>query len=152
MSKIPDLPETNEKPLTQESVISSSINPNSSLKKSYSKKGRLKWTSGDGTLPVKPLGSKPRITKQKLEIEESLRDHLGTYMHEILQQAIEMAMQGDKEMIKLLVNSTLSKAAPIEETGEGREKVQVTIKDLTINSPTEAVVSTSPTIDKEKMN
>ncbi len=81
----------------------------------------------------RPVGSKNRITQQKIGIEAQLRDQLGEYMPEILQKAIELALKGDKVMLKLLLEMTMSKAVAVEEVGEGKDKVQVTIRRLNID-------------------
>jgi hypothetical protein len=65
-------------------------------------------------------------------MEAQLRDQLGEYMPEVLQRAIELAIKGDKLMIKLLLEMTMSKPIPVDEAGEGKDKVQVTIRRLNI--------------------
>jgi hypothetical protein len=78
----------------------------------------------------RPRGSKNRITQAKLGIEEALRGQLHEYMPEVLTKAIEMALKGDRAMIKLLMELTISKAQAMEDNTEGREKVQITIRKL----------------------
>lgn len=81
----------------------------------------------------RPAGTKNRITQQKIGIEAGLRDQLGEYMPEILQKAIDMALKGDKVMLKLLLEMTISKAVAVEDVSEGKDKVQVTIRRLNID-------------------
>jgi hypothetical protein len=80
----------------------------------------------------RPPGSKNRITQAKLGIEAQLRDQLHEYMPEVLTKAIEMALKGDRAMLKLLLELTISKALPVEDVSEGKDKVQVTIRRLNI--------------------
>lgn len=54
-------------------------------------------------------------------------------MHEVLQKAIELALNGNVPMIKLLLETSMSKAAPIEDTTEGKDKIQVTIRKLVVD-------------------
>lgn len=53
-------------------------------------------------------------------------------MPEILQKAIELALEGDKQMIKLLVEMTMSRPQATEDADEGKERVKVTIRNLTL--------------------
>lgn len=53
-------------------------------------------------------------------------------MPEILLKAIEMAKGGDRGMIKLLVEMTMSKPQSNDDEAEGKEKVRVTIRNLTL--------------------
>src|SRR5262245_50591901 len=78
------------------------------------------WQPGQSGNPLgRPKGSKGRITAQKLKIEEALRDQLNMVMPEVLTKAIEMALEGDRAMIKLLVEMTMSKPQATEEADEG---------------------------------
>lgn len=98
-----------------------------------SPKGTQLWTPGQSGNPAgRPKGSKGRITAQKLKIEEALRDQLNLEMPEVLTQAIEMAKAGDRMMIKLLVEMTMSKPQATEDADEGKERVKVTIRNLTL--------------------
>lgn len=53
-------------------------------------------------------------------------------MPEILLKAIELAKDGDRAMIKLLVEMTMSKPQATEDADEGKERVKVTIRNLTL--------------------
>ena len=90
--------------------------------------------------PKLPSGSRNRITQQKLGLEESLRDQMATYMPMVLQQAIEKALNGDRQMIKLLLEMHISKAAAADDEMQGKDTVRVTIKDLTLD-PSKANVT-----------
>lgn len=58
-------------------------------------------------------------------------------MPEILIKAIEMAKDGDRAMIKLLVEMTMSKPQATEDADAGRERVKVTIRNLTLEQKKE---------------
>jgi hypothetical protein len=53
-------------------------------------------------------------------------------MPEVLTKAIELALEGDRAMIKLLVEMTMSKPQATEEETDGKERVKVTIRNLTL--------------------
>jgi hypothetical protein len=96
--------------------------------------------------PGRPVGSKNKITQQKIGIESQLRDQLGEYMPEVLQKAIELALKGDRVMLKLLLEMTMSKAVAVEDTAEGRDKVQVTIRRLNIDQAELTLPNSEPKI------
>jgi len=100
---------------------------------------KYQWQPGKSGNPAgKQVGTKNKITQQKLGVESILRDQLNEYMPEILQKAIELALSGDKKMIAQLLDLTISKAVAVEDVSEGKDRVQVTIRKLdtlAINSP-----------------
>ena len=111
---------------------------NSGSTTQLSKKNTNLWQPGQSGNPLgRPKGSKGRITAQKLQIEEALRDQLNMEMPEILLKAIEMAKDGDRAMIKLLVEMTMSKPQATEDADEGKSGVKVTIRNLTLEQKKE---------------
>jgi len=130
LSEIPTLPTTSEDISDKDSMTSNSSSPDSGKKSHLFKPGH------SGNLAGRPKGSKNRITAQKLAIEEALRDQLNLEMPEILLKAIEMAKGGDRSMIKLLVEMTMSKPQTNDDESEGKEKVKVTIRNLTLEHKT----------------
>jgi hypothetical protein len=115
-----------ETPSTTDSENSDSTTP-------LSKKSTGLWQPGQSGNPVgRPKGSRNRISAQKLAIEEALRDQLNMEMPEILLKAIELAKDGDRAMIKLLVEMTMSKPQATEDQDAGKERVKVTIRNLTL--------------------
>lgn len=93
------------------------------------------WKPGQSGNPAgRPQGAKNRITQQKLGIEESLRGQLNQYMPEILGAAIEAALNGDRMMQKLLIELCISKAQTSEDETQGKDKVRVTIRNLTLET------------------
>lgn len=65
-------------------------------------------------------------------------------MPEVLTQAIEMAIGGDRAMIKLLLEMTMSKAVAVEDISEGKDKVQVTIRKLNIDQAQVEITKKEP--------
>lgn len=89
-----------------------------------------------GVVPTgRPKGSKNRITAQKLKIEESLRDQLNEYMPQVVQKVIELALKGDRQMLRLLMELTVSKAQAMEDTSGGKDQVKITIGKINLNQP-----------------
>lgn len=68
-------------------------------------------------------------------------------MHEILSTAIEMALNGDRQMIKLLLDFHLSKPQASEDENQGKDKIQVNIKNLTLDKNTKFIRDVTPVID-----
>lgn len=78
----------------------------------------------------RPKGSKNKITLMKLALEGELRAQLKPHMADILTQAIAKAMQGDPQMIKLLLDKTLPTTKAGEDEAPAKEKVQIFIDRL----------------------
>jgi hypothetical protein len=116
------LQEPNENPSDKDSETSNSSVP------------RLK-SGAPINLNGRPKGSRNKITAQKLAIEEALRDQLNMEMPEILLKAVEMAKGGDRTMIKLLVEMTMSKPQAVEDESSGKEKIQITVRKLNLELP-----------------
>lgn len=71
---------------------------------------------------------------------------MALYMPQVLTQALEAAINGDKAMIKLLLEMHISKAAPQEDDSLGKDTVRVTINDLTLDN-SNAKVSITKTVE-----
>ena len=80
----------------------------------------------------RPKGSKNKITLQKMMLEEQLRDASMSRMPEVLDKAFELALQGDRTMLKLLLELHMSKG--ISEEKQAQEKVSI---QITTNTPAE---------------
>lgn len=74
----------------------------------------------------RPKGSKNKITLQKIMLEEQLRDASKDRMGEVLDKAFELALAGDRTMLKLLLELHMSKG--IAESTTATEKVVIDIK------------------------
>lgn len=104
-------------------------------------------TSGN---PVgRPKGSKNKITLLKQILEVQLREAAQDKMPEVLNKAMEMALMGDRTMLKLLLELHMSKGYATEE--KASEKVEINISTQTISEqPKAAPVAES--ILEEKTN
>lgn len=80
----------------------------------------------------RPKGSKNRITILKESLELQLREASASRMPEVLDRAFEMALEGDRAMIKLLVELHMSKGIA-QEKNAPQEKVEI---NISTNSPT----------------
>lgn len=80
----------------------------------------------------RPKGSKNQITLLKESLELALREKSESRMAGVLDKALELALQGDTSMIKLLLELHMSKGTT-QDTGKGVEKVSINI-----NGPTKA--------------
>ena len=59
----------------------------------------------------RPKGSKNKITLLKQELELQLREQAAPRIAEVLDRAIEMALAGDRTMIKLLLEMHMAKGS-----------------------------------------
>lgn len=73
----------------------------------------------------RPKGSKNKITLLRQSLELQLRQQAAPDLPGVLQKAVDLAMEGDASMIKLLLELHMSKSAP--EGGTGKEKVEITV-------------------------
>lgn len=75
----------------------------------------------------RPKGSRNQITLLKESLELQLREQGASRMPQILETAIDLALEGDRTMLKLLLELHLTKGG----TGDvkaGQEKVTINIK------------------------
>lgn len=87
----------------------------------------------DGTFPKgvsgnpagRPKGSKNQITLLRQSLELQLREQAAPDMGAVLDKAVELALEGDARMIKLLLEMHMSKSIP--ESKELKEKVSINI-------------------------
>ena len=88
----------------------------------------------DGTFPQgvsgnplgRPKGSKNQITLLRESLELQLREQAAPQMSEVLEKAFELALAGDRTMLKLLIEMHLSKS--VDPNVKGQEKVTINIK------------------------
>lgn len=73
----------------------------------------------------RPKGSKNKITLQKLMLEEQLRNQSEGRMAEVLDKAFELALSGDRTMLKLLLELHMSKG--VADMEKATEKVSIQI-------------------------
>lgn len=86
--------------------------------------GRFK--KGVSGNPVgRPKGSRNKITLLKQSLELQLREQAAPDMGGVLAKAVELALEGDKAMIKLLLEQHMSKG--VTEDAKVSEKVAIQI-------------------------
>lgn len=89
------------------------------------------WVKGQSGNPAgRPKGSRNAITLAKISMESELRAQAGPQMARVLEKAIELALQGDTAMIKLLMDQWMSKSRSGNEDDSPREKIQIVIGKL----------------------
>ena len=80
-------------------------------------------TSGHPT--GRPKGSKNKITLLRQSLELQLREAAKDRMPEVLNKAFELALTGDKTLLKLLLELHMAKGVPDSE--KTSEKVEINI-------------------------
>lgn len=80
---------------------------------------------GSGNPLGRPKGSRNKITLLKQSLELALRESAAPHMEAVLEKCIEMALEGDRTMIKLLLEQHMSKG--INDDAKGAEKVAIQI-------------------------
>ena len=101
----------------------------------------------------RPKGSKNKITLQKLMLEEQLRNASASRMGEVLDKAFELALAGDRTMLKLLLELHMSKG--VMEDRQAAEKVEIKIStsaEATKTSKTSSSTDAAETILEESTN
>ncbi len=89
----------------------------------------------------RPKGSKNKITLLKQSLELQLREQSADFMPKVLDKAIELALEGDRTMLKLLLETHMSKGASEDVKASEKVAIQINagqqpeIKDVT--PPTE---------------
>lgn len=91
----------------------------------------------------RPKGVKNQITLIKESLELLLREQGSARMPEVLEKAFELALEGDRSMIKLLLELHMSKGTS-QETGKAIEKVEIKV-----SGPSKAVKEEAPVVDYE---
>lgn len=80
-------------------------------------------------LPAKV--QKQRINSLKQELELTLRELAAPAVGAVLGKALEMALAGDKSMIRLILELHMSKPQAQEDTSSGKNSVNIQINNLT---------------------
>ena len=73
----------------------------------------------------RPKGSKNQMTLLRQSLEFSLREQSKDVLPEILQAAMDLALAGDRSMIKLLLELHMTKS--VSDEREATDKVSITI-------------------------
>lgn len=103
------------------------------------KKAHL-WSKGQSGNPKgRPPGSKNAISLVKLQVEGEMRAQMQRDMPAIMSKIMELALDGNKEMLKLVYKSWVSGTKASEDEAP-KEKIQIVIGKLdqipTINNKT----------------
>lgn len=96
----------------------------------------------------RPKGSKNKITLLKQSMEVALREQASPHMEAVLDKAIELAVEGDRTMIKLLLEQHMSKG--VSDDAKASEKVAILIN--TGPSPEIKEVKETTVIDSGESN
>lgn len=88
-------------------------------------KGQFK-RGQSGNPEGRPKGSKNQITLLKESLEVALRERSEPSMVKVLDKAVELALEGDRSMLKLLLELHMSKGVT-DVGGKATEKVSITI-------------------------
>lgn len=89
------------------------------------------WKEGQSGNPLgRPKGSKNKITMLKQVLEGELRSQLAPQMAQVLAKAIEMALDGNESMIKLLVDKTVPTTKVDDSESNEGGKIQIMIGKL----------------------
>jgi hypothetical protein len=106
-------------------------------------KSNTKFVAGQSGNPSgRPKGSKNRVTLLKLMAEEAVRENNSDLILQICQGILQDALEGDKDMRKLVWQSVMSKGSFDDKT-QAQEKVVIQIqstapeKGITIDSTEE---------------
>ncbi len=101
------------------------------------------WKPGQSGNPEgRPKGSKNRITRLKLSLEEYLRNEAADHMRDILLTAIKKAKKGDNQMIKLLLELHMSKSGEVDDRSTD-DKITININSMKDNE--KSVIDITPT-------
>jgi hypothetical protein len=90
----------------------------------------------------RPKGSKNKITLLKQSMELQLREEASPDMGAVLQKAVELALEGDRQMIKLLLDKHMS-SGPTDDA-KGSEKVAIQINSSPVASKPDIKVVNQP--------
>lgn len=100
----------------------------------------LKGTSGNPA--GRPKGTKNQITLLRESLELQLREQAAPNLAGVLDKAVELALDGNPGMIKLLLELHMAKSAP--EGGKGTEKVAIQINSAGSDRPELKIVNDKP--------
>lgn len=93
----------------------------------------------EGKAPAK-RSPRSKITLLRQTIELGLREQAAPTISAVLQKAVDLALEGDRQMIKLLLELHMSRGAPEQE--KAQEKVEINISSIA--PPPELKATSSP--------
>jgi hypothetical protein len=94
----------------------------------------------------RPKGSKNQITLLKESLEVALRERSEPKMLQVMDKALELALAGDRTMLRLLLQLHMSSGATQNE-GKGIEKVSINI-----NGPKQEVEKVPTVVTSKEEN
>lgn len=78
----------------------------------------------------RPKGSKNKITLLKESMELQLREEASSEdLRKVMREALNLALQGDRSMIKLILELHMSKGTS-QDNGKAAERVQINVNGL----------------------
>lgn len=96
------------------------------------KKKVTQWQPGESGNPAgRPLGSKNKITLLRQSLELQLREQAEPSMPGVMEKAVELALEGDKSMIKMLLEMHMARG----DASDARVVEKVAIQINTVETP-----------------
>jgi hypothetical protein len=94
-----------------------------------------RWVKGvSGNPKGRPKGSRNRATIIREALQEATLRQVTEKIPEVLDKAIELALEGNEQMIRMLVKDVIIAPKEVEDTGAGGSgKIQISIKNLTVS-------------------
>ena len=86
----------------------------------------------------RPKGSKNKITLLRQSLELQLREAAQPRMLEVLNKAVDLALEGDRTMLKLLLELHMAKG--VAENEKAAEKVEISISTTPLEKVTTKTV------------
>jgi len=111
------------------------------------RRAAVRWVPGQSGNPAgRPKGSRGKIALRKADLELSLREFSQQYVPHVLAQALEMALNGDRSMIKLILELHMSKPQHHDSEDAGKNQVQILVQNLTQDKPAVTVTAKAPAV------
>lgn len=91
------------------------------------RKDKTKFVAGKSGNPSgRPKGSKNQITLLRQSLELQLREAAAPNMAAVMQKAVDLALDGDRSMIKLLIELHVSKQNSDQENAVDKVQIHIT--------------------------
>jgi hypothetical protein len=116
------------------------------------KKGSRKtqFVAGNSGNPSgRPKGSKNQITLLRQSLELQLREAAAPNMAAVMQKAVDLALEGDRSMIKLLIELHVSKQNSEETNAVDKVQIHISSAPVVTNVTPSKPVRTPDIIDAE---
>ena len=114
---------------------------------------RTKFVKGESGNPSgRPKGSKNQITLLRQSLELQLREAAAPNMAAVMQKAVDLALEGDRAMIKLLLELHVSKQSQDAENAVDKVEIHITSPNQTVSIPPPVPTKNVDYIDAEIVN